>query len=56
MDDCWEDYVMETQRQGQDVRYSINDNKLKALGWSPQADFDTELKFIVEYYRNNFVW
>ena len=47
---------METQRQGQDVRYSINDSKLKSLGWVPQADFDTELKSIVEHYRNNFVW
>lgn len=56
MDNCWEEYIMETQRQGQDVRYSIDDSKLKALGWQPQADFDTELKSIVEHYRNNFVW
>jgi dTDP-glucose 4,6-dehydratase len=56
MDNVWEDYIMETQRQGQDVRYSIDDSKLKALGWAPQADFDTELKSIVEHYRNNFVW
>lgn len=56
MDDCWEQYTMDSQRQGQDVRYSINDSKLKLLGWQPQADFDTELKLIVEYYRNNFLW
>jgi dTDP-D-glucose 4,6-dehydratase len=47
---------MESQRQGQDVRYAINDSKLKSLGWTPQADFDTKLKSIVEHYRNNFVW
>jgi len=43
-------------RQGMDVRYSIDDSKLKALGWEPQANFDTELKSIVDYYLTNFVW
>ena len=43
-------------RPGQDVRYSINDTKLKALGWSPQAVFETELDKIVNYYQKNFVW
>lgn len=44
------------QRQGQDVRYAIDDSKLKALGWNPVADFDAELSTIVNYYSNNFVW
>jgi dTDP-D-glucose 4,6-dehydratase len=35
---------------------SIDDSKLKALGWEPQANFDTELKSIVDYYLTNFVW
>lgn len=43
-------------RQGQDVRYSIDDSKLKALGWTPQAQFDKELPEIIEYYKNNFIW
>jgi dTDP-glucose 4,6-dehydratase len=43
-------------RPGQDVRYSINDNKLKALGWKPQAVFEVELTKIVEYYSRTFVW
>jgi dTDP-glucose 4,6-dehydratase len=51
-----EDYVTDLVRPGQDVRYAINDSKLKALGWSPKAHFDTELKVIVDYYKNNFVW
>jgi dTDP-glucose 4,6-dehydratase len=49
-------YVLDLVRPGQDVRYAIADEKLKALGWSPQADFDTELEKIIEYYRTNFVW
>lgn len=52
----WEDYVMDSQRVGQDVRYAIDDSKLKALGWRPQADFDTALEDIVKYYIKNFVW
>lgn len=43
-------------RPGQDVRYSINDDKLRSLGWSPVANFNDELKRIIEYYKNNFVW
>jgi dTDP-glucose 4,6-dehydratase len=44
------------KRQGQDVRYAINDLKLHNLGWSCRADFDTRLKEIVEWHKINFVW
>jgi dTDP-glucose 4,6-dehydratase len=43
-------------RQGQDVRYALNDNKLRLLGWKPQAIFDKELPDIVDYYKDNFIW
>jgi len=43
-------------REGQDVRYSLNDNKLKLLGWNPNKIFDEELENIVLYYKNNFKW
>jgi len=43
-------------RQGQDVRYALNDDKLRALGWEPKAIFDEELPAIVDYYKNNFIW
>ena len=55
-DHCWEDFVMDSHRDGQDVRYSIDDSKLKSLGWKPLADFDTELSRIVKYYKANFIW
>lgn len=55
-DHCWQDYIMDSQREGQDIRYSIDDSKLKSLGWNPQTDFDTALIDIVDHYRNNFVW
>jgi dTDP-glucose 4,6-dehydratase len=44
------------KRQGQDVRYAIDDSKIKALGWTPKANFDTELQAIVDHYAKNFVW
>lgn len=44
------------KRQGQDVRYAISDNKLRNLGWSCRADFDTSLKEIVDWHKENFVW
>jgi len=43
-------------RKGQDVRYALNDDKLRALGWKPEADFDSELKYIIEYYKHKFIW
>lgn len=52
----YEKHIADLMRPGQDVRYSINDEKLKALGWQPRANFDIELTRIVEYYRQNFVW
>lgn len=55
-DRSWTDYIMDSQREGQDIRYSIDDNKIKALGWSTEIDFDQALSNIVHYYRNNFVW
>jgi len=50
------DHVTHIKRAGADMRYSIDDTKLKSLGWAPQADFDQELANVVEYYRNNFLW
>lgn len=52
----YEKYIVELVRPGQDVRYAIDDSKLKSLGWEPKANFDQELERIVEYYKNNFIW
>ena len=43
-------------RPGADVRYSIDDSKLRSLGWSPAANFDNEIGEIVAYYKDNFIW
>lgn len=43
-------------RPGQDVRYALDDSKLRSLGWKPTKIFDQELKVIVDYYNNKFIW
>jgi len=43
-------------REGQDLRYALDDSKLRALGWKPEADFDTELKEIIKYYKEKYIW
>ena len=43
-------------RPGQDVRYALNDDKLKSLGWSAQKSFDDEISSIVDYYKGKFIW
>lgn len=44
------------KRDGQDIRYALNDDKLKKLGWTPQCKFDSELSDIVKHYKTNFIW
>ena len=51
------DYIdLSHVRQGQDVRYALNDDKLRALGWKPERVFDEEINSVVNYYKNNFKW
>jgi dTDP-glucose 4,6-dehydratase len=43
-------------RMGEDVRYSLDDSKLRSLGWKTGKNFDDELARIVEHYRDRFTW
>ena len=43
-------------RPGQDIRYALNDDKLRNLGWKPEKVFDIEIQNIVNYYKENFIW
>lgn len=53
----WEEHVdFSYSREGQDVRYALSDDKLRALGWTPQKVFDKEINSIVEYFKNKFIW
>ena len=43
-------------RPGHDRRYSLNTEKLQALGWKPQVSFADGLADTVEWYRSNEAW
>ena len=43
-------------RQGQDVRYAVDDKKLQSLGWFTKKKFDEEIESIVQYYKEKFIW
>ncbi len=43
-------------RKGHDRRYSVNDGKLRALGYAPQHTFDEGLAETVQWYRDNEAW
>jgi len=43
-------------RDGQDVRYALDDSKLRKLGWKTKKVFDDELPSIVNYYKEKFIW
>jgi dTDP-glucose 4,6-dehydratase len=43
-------------RKGHDRRYSVNDGRLRALGYAPQHRFDEGLAETVAWYQNNEAW
>jgi dTDP-glucose 4,6-dehydratase len=43
-------------RPGHDRRYSLDDSKLRALGWKPERSFEEGLAETVEWYRANREW
>jgi dTDP-glucose 4,6-dehydratase len=44
------------KRIGQDVRYALDDSKLRNLGWTPMVKFDEAIPLIVDYYKSKFIW
>jgi dTDP-glucose 4,6-dehydratase len=43
-------------RPGHDRRYSIDTTKLKALGWTPEHEFEQGLQSTVQWYTENEQW
>jgi dTDP-glucose 4,6-dehydratase len=43
-------------RKGHDRRYSMNADKLRQLGWSPEYSLDKGLKATIDWYQNNPDW
>jgi len=45
-----------TDRPGHDRRYSLNNDKIRALGWAPAGDFESRLGETVRWYQDNAWW
>ncbi len=43
-------------RPGHDLRYSLNSDKTKALGWKPADTFEDAMKKTIDWYVNNEWW
>jgi dTDP-glucose 4,6-dehydratase len=53
----WESFIDITHtRPGQDVRYALNDDKLRNLGWKSCKIFDEEIYNIVQFFKKQFIW
>jgi dTDP-glucose 4,6-dehydratase len=39
-------FIAIPNRVGQDIRYSLDDSRIRSLGWKPSRDFDKELRRI----------
>lgn len=53
-DKSWIEFV--GNRAVNDLRYAIDDSKIRKLGWKPQRDFNHWLEKTVEWYKNNEWW
>ena len=48
---------IEDPRKGaHDKRYSMTSTRTRAIGWSPQEDFETQVRNTVRWYRDNEWW
>ncbi len=48
------DYVED--RKGHDRRYSLDDSRLRAMGYLPRVEFEQGLAQTVQWYRDNRAW
>ncbi len=52
----WDSVQPVEDRKGHDRRYSVDDSKLRALGYAPRTSFDDGLAQTVAWYRDNRQW
>jgi dTDP-glucose 4,6-dehydratase len=53
----WDRVEHVEDRKGHDLRYAIDDSKIRReLGYAPAMDFATGLARTVEWYRSNPAW
>ncbi|MFF3322701.1 dTDP-glucose 4,6-dehydratase [Streptomyces sp. NPDC002889] len=52
----WSSVRQVADRKGHDRRYSLDDSKLRALGYRPEVPFEEGLATTVAWYRDNTDW
>ena len=52
----WSSVLPVEDRKGHDRRYSVDDSRLRAMGYAPQHTFDDGLAETVAWYKNNEAW
>lgn len=52
----WDSVQPVEDRKGHDRRYSVDDSRLRAMGYEPQHRFDDGLAETVAWYRDNEAW
>ena len=52
----WDSVRPVEDRKGHDRRYSVDDSRLRAMGYEPQHRFDDGLAETVAWYRDNEAW
>jgi dTDP-glucose 4,6-dehydratase len=52
----WSSVQPVEDRKGHDRRYSVNDGKLRALGYAPEHRFEDGLAETVQWYMDNEAW
>ncbi|HLE74752.1 MAG TPA: dTDP-glucose 4,6-dehydratase [Candidatus Bathyarchaeia archaeon] len=45
-----------TDRPGHDIRYSLNTEKIRGLGWKPKTEFAEGIKKTLKWYEQNTEW
>ena len=45
-----------TDRKGHDRRYSMECDKIMALGWRPEIEFERGIRETIQWYRDNRAW
>ena len=52
----WEMVEHVEDRKGHDLRYSVDDSKLRAMGYAPQHTFEDGLAETIAWFRDNEAW
>lgn len=53
-DESWIELIPD--RPGHDLRYALDDTKLRGLGWEPKFDFDRGLEETIRWYKDSEWW